>query len=140
MATMNRKQLLALHRELTGEARELMERKNHDYSGGQSEVQPFLNFTRVESMGITSTEMGFLVRLTDKMSRLSTFSQEGSFEVSDESLKDTILDIINYSILLYAYVASKPPTERDEAVERLRKSMFDKEGQGITSPPLKKDK
>ena len=108
--SMDRKGLLALHSELTSEARELMERKNHDYSGGQSEVQPFLNFTRVESMGITSTEKGFLVRLTDKMSRLSTFSQEGSFAVDDENLRDTILDIINYSILLYAYVETKKPS------------------------------
>ena len=104
---MNRDDLLALHDYLTTEAKELMNRKNHDYSGGESKEQPFLNFSRVESMGITTTEKGFLVRMTDKMSRLSTFSQEGSFKVDDESLKDTILDIINYSILLYAYVESK---------------------------------
>ena len=126
MATMNRKQLLALHSELTSEAKELMERKNHDYSGGENGESPFLNFSRVESMGITTTEKGFLVRMTDKISRLSTFSKVGNFVVADESLKDTILDIINYSILLYAYVSSKPPTEMDEDIERLRKGMFDK--------------
>ena len=104
---MNRDGLLQLHTKLTQEAKDLMEQKNHDYSGGESKDQPFLNFSRVESMGITSTEKGFLVRMTDKMSRLSTFCQEGDFKVDDENLRDTIIDIINYSILLYAYVESK---------------------------------
>jgi len=104
---MNRAELLKLHDALTKEARDLMSRKNHDYAGGKHEHIPFANFTRVESMGITTTEKGFLVRMTDKMSRLSTFSQEGEFQVADESLKDTILDIINYGVLLYGYVTSK---------------------------------
>jgi len=110
-SAMNRDDLLTLHDSLTKEAKVLMERKNHDYSGGESKELPFLNFSRVESMGITTTEKGFLVRMTDKMSRLSTFCQEGSFKVEDESLKDTVLDLINYSILLYAYVSSKPTSE-----------------------------
>ena len=106
-SSMNRDDLLELHDSLTKEAKELMQRKNHDYSGGENKELPFLNFSRVESMGITTTEKGFLVRMTDKMSRLSTFCKEGSFKVDDENLKDTILDIVNYSILLYAYVESK---------------------------------
>tara|TARA_B100000949_G_C14149047_1_gene393954 strand:+ start:325 stop:678 length:354 start_codon:yes stop_codon:yes gene_type:complete len=113
---MNRDALLKMHESLCKEAKQLMERKNHDYSGGENRELPFLNFSRVESMGITTTEKGFLVRMTDKMSRLSTFCKEGDFKVSDETLKDTILDIINYSILLYAYVESKkqhvPPLSR----------------------------
>ena len=104
---MNRDWLLTLHTKLTEEAKYLMELKNHDYSGGENREKPFLNCSRVESMGITSTEKGFLVRLTDKMSRLSTFCQEGDFKVDDESLRDTVIDIVNYSILLYAYVESK---------------------------------
>ena len=106
-SSMNRDDLLKLHEALTKEARALMERKNHDYSGGENRESPFLNFSRVESMGITTTEKGFLVRMTDKMSLLSTFCKEVSFQVDDESLRDTILDIINYSILLYAYTEAK---------------------------------
>ena len=104
---MTRDELLKLHATLTQEAKDLMKKKNHDYSGGKNNNSPFLNFSRVESMGITTTEKGFLVRMTDKLSRLSTFSEEGRFEVDDENLKDTVLDVINYSILLYAYVSSK---------------------------------
>lgn len=104
---MNRPELLKLHDELCKEAKKIMEIKNHDYAGGKHETIPFANFTRVESMGICSTERGLLVRMTDKMSRLSTFCQEGEFKVRDESLRDTILDTINYGILLYGYVQSK---------------------------------
>jgi len=119
---MNRTALLKLHNDLATEARELMRRKNHDYSGGKNIESPFLNFTRVESMGITSTEKGFLVRLIDKISRLSTFCEGGTFEVDEESLRDTVLDVINYSILLYAYSSSKPaktvPVTITELVDR----------------------
>jgi hypothetical protein len=80
-----------------------MQRKNHDYSGGEDSSDAFLNFTRVEKLGITSTGQGFLVRMTDKLSRLITYIHNGKFQVEDEKLKDTIIDLINYSILLYAY-------------------------------------
>ena len=104
---MNRTELLKIHDLLCATAWSLMKRKNHDYSGGKDENQAFLNFTRVESMGITDTTTGFLVRMTDKMSRLITFSKNGRFQVADEALKDTIIDLINYSILLYAYNTEK---------------------------------
>lgn len=107
MDTMNRTRLLAMHKELCDEARSLSERKNHDYSGGKDDTHPFLNFTRCEAMGICKTEAGIMVRLTDKMSRLSTFITTGEFKVKDEALRDTILDIINYSVILYAYTQSQ---------------------------------
>ena len=44
-----------------------------------------------------------MVRITDKVSRLITFIQSGSFKTKDEALMDTILDLINYCVLLYAY-------------------------------------
>jgi len=101
---MNRDELLNIHERLCGQARHLMNQKNHDYSGGKSAEDPFLNFTRVEKLGITDTKRGFMVRLTDKISRLITFIDTGVYKVPDEKVEDTILDLINYSILLYAYV------------------------------------
>ena len=86
MATVNRTELLQIHSEVCNKARRLMERKNHDYSGGDNQEDPFLNFTRVEKLGITTTEQGFLVRMTDKVSRLITFCQTGTFKVEDEKL------------------------------------------------------
>ena len=103
---MSRTQYLNFHQIMCHEARALSIRKNRDYTGREDD-KPFANFQRCEAMGITTTEKGFLVRLTDKFSRLSTFCETGSFQVKDESLRDTLLDIINYTILLGAYVEAK---------------------------------
>ena len=83
-----------------------MSLKNRDYAGSDGN-EPFANFTRVESMGICDTEQGFLVRVTDKLSRLSSFVHAGKMHVEDESFYDTIVDVINYMVLLSAYVSDK---------------------------------
>lgn len=103
---MNREEYLAFHKELCDKARMLSEMKNRDYAGNGG-LKPFANFERCAAMGVCSTEKGFLVRLTDKMSRLSSFSESGEFAVRDESLEDTVIDIVNYSVLLLAYVRSR---------------------------------
>lgn len=107
MEAIDREKLLEIHAELSKEARTLMEAKNHDYSGGKDARDPFLNFTRVQRLGITDTKTGFLVRMTDKLSRLITFAHNNQFQTRDEALRDTILDLINYSVLLYAYSMSE---------------------------------
>ena len=100
---MTRDELLQFHEEITKEARALMSLKNRDYAGNEG-VEPFANFTRVEAMGICKTEQGFMVRLTDKMSRLSSFVRAGKMHIKDESFKDTCVDVINYMVLLAAYL------------------------------------
>ena len=107
---MHRDELLQHHKALCSKAFELMRRKNADYAGRHG-VEPFANFTRCEAMGICKTEAGMLVRMTDKMSRLSSFVEAGVFQVKDESLEDTILDMINYSVLFYSYIQSKKEEE-----------------------------
>ena len=103
---MTRDDLLKIHEKLCERGRLLMDKKNRDYAG-KGGIEPFANFTRVESMGICSTEQGFLCRLTDKMSRLSSFIESGKMNVSDETFEDTIVDIINYSVLMYSYIDAK---------------------------------
>lgn len=100
---MNRTELLGFHRELSARALELMTRKNHDYSGTSGD-DPFANFRRCEGMGVCSTEQGFLVRLVDKISRLSTFIETRTLLVNEEGVTDTCLDIINYAILFAGWV------------------------------------
>ena len=48
-----------------------------------------------------------LVRLTDKMSRISSFVEAGKMEVANESFEDTVVDVINYMVLLHSYVKDK---------------------------------
>lgn len=108
---MKREDLLQYHGAVCDQARELMNLKNRDYAGNHGN-EPFANFTRCEAMGICDTEAGFMVRITDKMSRLSSFLQSGKMHVEDESFNDTIVDVINYMVLLSAYVNDKDsPTE-----------------------------
>lgn len=103
---MTSEHLFNMHKELCKNALDLMKQKNHDYAGNKG-IEPFANFTRVEAMGITTTEKAMLVRMLDKMSRLSSFMESKEFKVQDEKLEDTILDMINYSVLLYAYLDNK---------------------------------
>lgn len=105
---MNRSNYLVFHEAMCKEALALSKRKNHDYSGGEDGRNPFQNFMFVEQLGMeVSTEQGFMVRLADKFKRLGGFIKTGSFQVSDESFRDTCLDVINYICLMAAYVESK---------------------------------
>jgi hypothetical protein len=104
--SMTREELLKHHEVLCKQARDLMDKKNRDYAGNDGK-EPFANFTRVESMGICSTEQGFMVRLTDKMSRLSSILQSGKTNVTNETFDDTLVDVINYIVLLSAYRQEK---------------------------------
>ena len=103
---MTRDELFKTHEEMCRYALDLMKKKNADYAGSDG-VNPFANFKRAEALGICTTEQAFLVRMTDKMSRLSSFSAQGKLVVEDESVYDTLIDMINYSVLLAAYIKSK---------------------------------
>jgi hypothetical protein len=112
---MTRDELLQYHDELCNTAKELMSLKNRDYAGDHGN-EPFANFTRVEAMGICTTEQGFLTRITDKMSRLSSFIDCGKMHVANESFNDTIVDVINYMVLLSAYLKDKESTDDPQLV------------------------
>lgn len=113
---MTREELLQFHEEITKEARALMSLKNRDYAGNEG-TEPFANFTRVEAMGICKTEQGFMVRLTDKMSRLSSFIHSGKMNVQDESFMDTCVDVINYMVLLAAYLKEKEAANAGNGID-----------------------
>ncbi len=81
--------LLKLHFELSEEARLLMEKKNHDYASPQD---PYRNFRLYGILGV-------LVRLGDKQARLMSFVEQQTLKVGDESIRDTVKDIINYAVI-----------------------------------------
>jgi len=87
-----RKELLELHDAVCSKAKQLMEKKNHDYS---SDADPLMNLRR-------HGEFGVLVRMNDKLARLENFLANKKLKVEDESVMDTILDLCNYSILFLA--------------------------------------
>lgn len=90
--------------------------KNADYAGVNKD--PFFNFTRVEAMEVCSTEVGFMTRMMDKVSRICTFIKKGVLTVSDETVEDTLIDLANYCILFAAYLYGK---RRHIQQKRIRK-------------------
>lgn len=102
---MTKEEYMAYHEECCKRMIVITKQKNADYTGITPD--PFLNFSRVESFGICSVEQGFLVRMSDKLSRINSFAQKGIFEVKDESIEDTLLDLANYSLLMAGYIKSE---------------------------------
>lgn len=66
---------------------DLLVRKNHDYGSSYEKV--------AKQLGVIPT---FSVRILDKCNRLEEL-QEGPTEVLDESINDTIIDLLGYYIL-----------------------------------------
>ena len=73
----------------------LHSRKNHDYAGTG---HPLRNFHKSREQGIEPWR-GVMIRLSDKWSRLESFCKQGTTEVTDESVEDTLMDNAVYSLL-----------------------------------------
>lgn len=106
--TYERKDLVADFEHLTASMVQIMKAKNEDYAGAGSRC-PFANFSHVETLGIASTEQGFLTRMTDKLCRIASFAKRGELSVKTESVEDTLVDLANYSLLFVCYLKSKKP-------------------------------
>jgi len=81
--------ILEKHRELCDRIHDICVKKNHDYGNSVSDGY--------KEFGLIS----YIVRMTDKMSRIKTLMKK-SQEVSDESIKDTLIDLANYCLLAVA--------------------------------------
>jgi hypothetical protein len=75
---MTREDLFKLHSEICQEALELMRKKNNDYACS-----------------------------ADPLSRISTFLNRGELSLSNESVYDAIVDMINYSVILAGLLKDK---------------------------------
>jgi len=94
-----------------------MKSKNHDYSSkGSSKIDALKNFRLIEHLNVTDASTGIIVRLSDKFSRLANV-YKGESKVKDESVKDTLLDIINYCVLLIAILD-------EDSSENLKKDSY----------------
>lgn len=111
MARMDRDELLDFHKKFSKHCLDIMKRKNSDYTGDNK--SPFANFEACEDFGICSAEEGFMVRIMDKMKRINTFVKKGELKVKDEPVKDAITDIINYMVLLAAYLKDKKDNKEE---------------------------
>lgn len=91
--------LIGYVREMQNAAMLLMVAKNADYGGDDD---PLRNFKLSDALGVDMTT-GIALRMSDKWARLCGYMKSGELKVKDESVKDTLLDLMNYAgILLFA--------------------------------------
>lgn len=78
------------------ECMSILEAKGHDYAG---DADCLANLRRFGLFGI-------IVRLSDKFSRIETLAKAGfdRAKVKDESIRDTLRDIVNYSLLAMIFL------------------------------------
>ena len=92
------------HDKMCEEARDLIAKKGHDYNREQQDGGDTLFNLRVASLvGIVDNPcQGILVRLSDKFQRLNSLCKDPLIqpEVKGEAVRDTVRDVINYSIYL----------------------------------------
>lgn len=82
---------------------ELIRIKNGDYSTVDN---AFKNFELSSFISGVQVAKGMMVRIADKISRLENLTVKEP-EVVDESVEDTIIDMINYLNILLTYLQFK---------------------------------
>ena len=92
---------------------EIVKRKNQDYAGY---TDPFKNFRLVNHLGVCSVEDAILVRMADKFQRIANLLHQDS-AVKDESIEDTLIDLMNYANILLVYIQK----ERNEVIRNERR-------------------
>lgn len=86
---MNHADKMDAARDIFGNCLEILDRKGRDYSGTTDGMGSFR----------THGSFGIVVRLHDKMCRLNQLYTSGLQAVTDESIDDTLDDLINYAAL-----------------------------------------
>jgi hypothetical protein len=102
-----RDELYDIHADMGDDALEIMRAKNVDYA---SEADPFRNF---RTFGL----LGIVVRMSDKIARLHSLVERGleNNAVKDESYRDTLLDLVNYSVIFAAMAQEASPVRTSPA-------------------------
>ena len=106
---MNIGELLAFRKKLWVELDFISKSKGADYSGKAGDT--FRNIRIVERFGIPA-EIGIMVRLGDKFNRsfellMRKWQSQGGAEVKDETIQDTLKDMINYTSYILALLSEK---------------------------------
>lgn len=85
---MGKFEAIDVFKSITGEMTRLFEIKNKNYGNSFSK--------QFDEYGLTSV----CIRLEDKLNRLKSLSKQGdNANADDESLRDTLIDLANYSVL-----------------------------------------
>lgn len=99
---MNTKELMGKMSDNFSACLRIVEMKNHDYAGDSDALK---NFRYSALVGVDMAR-GILVRMTDKLARISNLLDKDP-KVANESIADTLMDLINYTAILKAYLEDK---------------------------------
>ena len=77
---------LEIHKKLCDELHETYAKKNHDYGDSFAKTRDIV-------------PNAILVRLHDKLNRLTTLMSGADQQVKDESISDTLIDLANYALM-----------------------------------------
>lgn len=91
------KTLIESTQELFATALETMKKKNADYAGSDASMN---NFRLSAEVANVKMSQGILTRLTDKTTRIGNLILKEA-AVKDESIFDTVQDLINYAAILH---------------------------------------
>lgn len=111
--------LQVLHKQITSDALVLLNKKNSAYSKDPNK-DALSNLKMVQALGCCTTQQGIITRMCDKLSRLSNLTRWYDYTdkqekiATDESVRDTIIDLINYAILLEASRVEKNEKENND--------------------------
>ena len=110
--------VLEVHENLCNAARAIIKIKGRDYNREQQiDGDTLFNMSVSAILGITKTvTQGILVRISDKFMRLISLTKVPTETpaVKNESVKDTIQDMINYRVYLYIKYEEERHVEIDE--------------------------
>lgn len=102
------KTLIQSSGELFSQALETMKKKNADYSGDRESMKNFKISAQVAGVKMSQ---GILTRLCDKVTRIGNLINKEA-AVKDETVFDTIQDLINYAAILHYGLQ----VEREESI------------------------
>ena len=103
---MTTEELLKIHETTCNTCREIMRKKNSDYTGGSKSTDPFANFNASSILNIDPVQ-GLLLRVIDKIQRIRSFTNDKELQVPNETVEDACDDIVNYAILAKAMLMEK---------------------------------
>jgi hypothetical protein len=103
----NKKEYIDFHKRACEQMVMITQKKNADYTGGGDD--PFANFRHIGQLVKSPNvcEIGFLTRMSDKFARIGSYISNGTLQVKDESVEDTLLDLANYCVLMLGFITDK---------------------------------
>lgn len=90
------KTAMEIHKDLCVDIHSMCVKKNHDYGDSAHKIY--------EEYGLNS----YLIRMSDKMSRIKTLIRTEEQQVKDESIIDSLKDLANYALLATIDVIQYP--------------------------------